>query len=112
MLKTLYVNKSFASFNEKLILYNYDKVSVNLFQNKFEKIFKLYNNYLLIQKGFMKRSYFFLNRHYLLSTSSQNYNLYKYSLLKLYFSDDNMYKYSKKKKFTKKRNMEGVYIWD
>ena len=103
---------NFSKKKLKLIFYNFDYLTLSLVTSKYDNIFKKYNWYLTIQKGFLKNTTFFLNWHYLLSTSTQNYNLYKYNLLKLFFIESD-------KKFNKNFNinninqkMEGIYIWD
>lgn len=115
-LKKILVHKSKQKFIQKkiTIFYNFDFFVFSFTQNRFEwKYFKI-NKYLKIQKGFFKNTSFFINRHYLLSTSTQNYNLYKYNLLQVFFSDNFAINFLKKSEIKQKKNMilDGIYIWN
>lgn len=93
-----------------------------LVQNFFEWKMYLYNKYLSMQKGFSKRTKFFINRHYLFSTSTQiskksiNF-VYKYFYKNIYtlISQKNLNFFFKKKEsanYDKLTSKSGIFLWN
>lgn len=112
--KTVFTQYYF-SWIRKLSLYYGNKINISYIEDKFEFFFKKCNHYLTIQRGFKKKTRFFINWHHSPSATTQYINQKIIFWLNKFFSIANYITvmfFRKKKIYSKKKKKEHIYIWD
>jgi len=106
-----------AVFRKKIYYFG-DAFMESILCGKYYETYSLYNWYLTLQTGVLKNKKFYVNWNYLFTTTTQLLWARKVFIFKFFFWNNYFWFFTKIKRWfkldknIKRKNIDGIYIWD